>query len=326
LIRSPFPYFGGKRDIAAKVWSCFGRPRQYIEPFCGSAAVLLAAPQPALLEVIGDLNGFVANFWRSVVHQYAEVVRWADYPVSHIDLGARHRWLMEQRDRLGAELQDPNWSGDAQVAGWWLWGQCCWIGAGWCEWSGKIPQVSDAGRGVQAAGQIPHVGNAGRGVQAAGQIPHVSTAGMGVQAGQIPRVGMQAIWTSAGRTAQAWLHRLADRLERVRVIHGSWDRCLNHHYGDTATAIFFDPPYDGFEGIYRASQVAREVEAWCRDHAHLRVALCGLRGDYDLDGWTVHEWTRSHSTYAGDKTRDAEAIWFSPACAPPTQRGLFDAA
>src|SRR5437899_7603334 len=97
LILSPFPYFGGKRSIAVEVWERFGAPAQYIEPFCGSAAVLLAARRPASLEVINDGSGFIANFWRAVKHQSAVVAEWADYPVSHIDLGARHVWLMAQR-------------------------------------------------------------------------------------------------------------------------------------------------------------------------------------------------------------------------------------
>jgi len=319
-MRAPFPYFGGKRDIAPDVWKRLGSPKQYIEPFCGSAAVLLAAPRPSSLEVVGDINGFIANFWRAVVHQPGEVARWADYPVSHIDIGARHVWLMEQRDRLGSELQDPQWPGEAKVAGWWLWGQCCWIGSGWCEWAGKIPHVSDAGRGVQAAGKIPHVSDAGRGVQAAGQIPHVGNAGMGVQADV-------ALWTSSGRVAWSWLHKLAARMERVRVIHGSWDRCLNHHYGDTDTAVFVDPPYDGFEELYAAGSVTQAVVEWCQSHADLRIALCGHRGDYALDGWTVLEWERKRTTYGGDGSKDSEAIWFSPACLTPGvgQQSLFGA-
>jgi hypothetical protein len=134
---APFPYFGGKRSVAAEVWQRLGLPTQYIEPFCGSAAVLLAAPKPAQLEVVCDGSGFIANFWRATKYQPAEVATWADYPVSHIDLGARHVWLMAQRDRIGAELQDCDWPGDAKVAGWWLWGQCCWIGSGWCDWAGS---------------------------------------------------------------------------------------------------------------------------------------------------------------------------------------------
>jgi hypothetical protein len=189
---SPFPYFGGKRSIAADVWSRLGSPSQYIEPFCGSAAVLLAAPRPAALEVVCDSSGFIANFWRAIKHQPAAVAEAADYPVSHIDLGARHVWLMEQRARLGELLQDPDWPGDAKVAGWWLWGQCCWIGSGWCDWAGAarrqrreggagdwegLADAISAGRGVQAIGQVPHAGNAGRGVQAIGKVPHASDAG-----------------------------------------------------------------------------------------------------------------------------------------------------
>jgi DNA adenine methylase len=336
-MKAPFPYFGGKRTIASDVWARLGRPTQYIEPFCGSAAMLLAAPSPASLEVVNDANGFIANFWRAVKYQPAAVAEWADYPVSHIDLGARHRWLMEQRDALGSSLHDPDWPGDAKVAGWWLWGQCSWIGSGWCEWDGKVPHVSDAGRGVQALGQVPHVSDAGRGVQALGQVPHVSSAGMGVQAlGQVPHVsdagrgvqalgkvphvgdaGRGALLTSGGRTAWRWLHQLADRLERVRVVHGDWQRCLNHHYGGESTAVFLDPPYDGYEGLYRSQSVAAQVADWAREHAHLRVALCGHIGDYDLPGWSVQEWSRGKHTYGGDKTTAAECVWYSPACISP---------
>jgi site-specific DNA-cytosine methylase len=200
-----------------------GNPTQYIEPFCGSAAVLLAAPRPASLEVIGDGSGFIANFWRATKHQSAVVAEWADYPVSHIDLGARHVWLMAQRTRIGDAMQDPDWPGDAKVAGWWLWGQCCWIGSGWCDWFGKIPHASDAGMGVQAIGKIPHISDAGLGVQAIGKIPHAGNAGMGVQAiGQIPHAGNAGmgdgeLLTSCGRTAMAWLRKIANRLERVFV-------------------------------------------------------------------------------------------------------------
>ena len=283
---APFPYFGGKRSVASDVWQRLGLPKQYIEPFCGSAAMLLAAPQPASLEVINDGSGFIANFWRAVKHQADTVAHWADYPVSHIDLGARHVWLLEQRHRIGSEMQDPDWPGDAKVAGWWLWGQCCWIGSGWCDWFGKIPHASDAGMGVQAIGKIPHA----------------SDAGMGV------------LWTSCGATSMRWLRRLAARLERVRIVHGEWDRCLNNHYGGDETAVFLDPPYLAYESLYGAKRVAKAVEAWARENAHLRIALCGHKDDYDLDDWNVIEWSRGRLTYSGDKTTDKECVWYSPAC------------
>lgn len=310
------PWFGGKRAVVDDVWQRFGTPKQYIEPFCGSAAVLLAAPAPASLEVIGDMNGFVANFWRAVKHQPEKVAEWADYPVSHVDLGARHIWLMEQRAALEAGLDDANWPGDAKVAGWWLWGQCSWIGSGWCEWTkatGQIPHVGNAGRGIQASGKIPHVTDAGMGVQAIGQIPHVTNAGMG------------SLLTTGGKAAWLALHQLATRLDRVRVIHGEWDRCLNHHYGKEQTAVFLDPPYVGFEALYGDKRpVALDVCEWAREHAHLRVALCGHVGDYDLPGWEQFLWSRDSNTYGSDKTKDAECIWFSPACLPPTRQGVLD--
>jgi DNA adenine methylase len=299
-MRAPFPYFGGKSSLASDVWARLGSPAQYIEPFCGSAAVLLAAPKPASLEVVCDASGFIANFWRAVKYRPAAVAEWADYPVSHIDLGARHIWLMAQIERVGVALQDCNWPGDAQVAGFWLWGQCSWIGSGWCDWSrGTTPK---------GMGKIPNVNagfGGGVGINAIGKVPHASNAGM----------GYDALLTSSGRAAWQWMHKLADRLERVRVVHGNWSRCLNNHFGGSDTAIFLDPPYRSYEKLYGdAAPVADEVEAWAREHDDLRIALCGHRGDYDLPGWTIQEWSRGRLTYGGAKTTDQECVWYSPAC------------
>lgn len=301
ILLSPFPYFGGKRSIAAEVWKRLGTPSQYIEPFCGSAAVLLASPRRADLEVICDGSGFIANFWRAVKHQPEAVAKAADYPVSHIDLGASHQWLMAQRARIAAGLQDIEWPGDAKAAGRWLWGQCSWIGSGWCDWDKR--------------GQAPHAGNAGRGIQAIGQVPHAGNAG----------VGADCLLTSSGRTAWAWLHKLADRLERVRIVHGDWSRCLNHHFGGNDTAVFLDPPYRAYELLYGVDKpVADSVEAWARENDHLRIALCGHRDDYDLCGWDVIDWSRGRLTYSGGKTTDQECVWYSPACLPRESRDLFD--
>jgi len=41
---APFPYFGGKRRAASLVWKALGDPSGYVEPFAGSAAVLLGRP------------------------------------------------------------------------------------------------------------------------------------------------------------------------------------------------------------------------------------------------------------------------------------------
>jgi len=134
-------------------------------------------------------------------------------------------------------------------------------------------------------------------------------------------------------SAASWLSSLADRLARVRIVHGDWSRCLNHHYGADETAVFLDPPYRAFEKLYSdngapSTPVADDVAAWAREHAHLRVALCGHRGDYAMPGWSAMEWSRGRLTYGGKNTTDAECIWFSPGCLPdvPAQTSIFGAA
>ena len=48
-LKSPFPYFGGKRKVADEIWRRFGAVANYVEPFFGSGAVLLARPAPLRL-------------------------------------------------------------------------------------------------------------------------------------------------------------------------------------------------------------------------------------------------------------------------------------
>jgi hypothetical protein len=132
-------------------------------------------------------------------------------------------------------------------------------------------------------------------------------------------------WTSSGHVAMRWLRELSSRLERVRVVHGAWDRCLNSHYGGSNTAVFLDPPYKAYETLYGVSDpVAAECEKWARENGHLRVALCGHVGDYELPGWTQHVWDRGRLTYGGSKTTGKECVWFSPHCLPlDEQPSLF---
>lgn len=198
-VKAPFPYFGGKSRIASAVWERFGDVDNYVEPFCGSAAVLLARPTAPRIETVNDANCFIANFWRAVKHDPEAAAHHADWPVNEADLHARHRWLMlsdssaEWRERMKT---DPDYF-DAKIAGWWVWGASCWIGAGWCDGgrlfgrdggaSNKKPEIR-GGRGDTAARrQIPDLtgdsGAAGRGIHSSAlhkKIPAVETAGNGI--------------------------------------------------------------------------------------------------------------------------------------------------
>ena len=60
-LTAPFPYFGGKRKVAQEVWRRFGDPKNYVEPFAGSLAVLLARPSPPKIETVNDLDGMIAS-------------------------------------------------------------------------------------------------------------------------------------------------------------------------------------------------------------------------------------------------------------------------
>ena len=90
-MQAPFPYFGGKKRIAAAVWDRFGDVRNYVEPFFGSGAALLLRPQPfAGTETVNDADGMIANFWRAIAADPEAVAFHADHPVNENDLHARH--------------------------------------------------------------------------------------------------------------------------------------------------------------------------------------------------------------------------------------------
>ena len=150
-LKAPFPWFGGKSRAAELVWAHFGDVGNYVEPFAGSLAVLLARPHEARIETVNDRDVYLANFWRALAADPERVGSFADWPVNECDLQARHRWLTEQTGFREKMLADPDFY-DAKIAGWWVWGISQWIGAGWCsrpEWIGR-GQGGRAPRGLNA--------------------------------------------------------------------------------------------------------------------------------------------------------------------------------
>lgn len=149
-LKAPFPWFGGKSRVSHLVWERFGNVDTYNEPFAGSLAVLLGRPHEPRIETVNDLDCYLANFWRALQADPDGVAKYADSPVNEADLHARHRWLVEVA-RTTAErcMREPDFY-DVKVAGWWVWGQCLWIGSGWCqkpEWTGRV-NVGRASRGI----------------------------------------------------------------------------------------------------------------------------------------------------------------------------------
>lgn len=203
-LRAPFPWFGGKSTIAEIVWRRFGNVTNYVEPFFGSGAVLLARPQIGHTETINDKDHFVANFWRATQRDPEAVAHHADWPVNETDLHARHWWLLTEGAARLREIEGEPDLYDAQVAGWWVWGACAWIGSGWCSgrgpwqwgasgWRKAGDDEGNAGQGINR--KRPHLGNAGQGINR--QLPHLGNAGRGINR-QPPRAPLtHQIWRPA---------------------------------------------------------------------------------------------------------------------------------
>ena len=325
-LQAPFPWFGGKRRVAKIVWERFGQVKNTVEPFFGSGAVLLGRPQPfSGPETVNDKDGFLCNFWRAVAADPEAVAHWADWPVNECDQHARHAWLVGQRDTFLPRLEgDPDFY-DAKIAGWWVWGICCWIGGGWC--SGKGPwQVVD--------GQLVHLGNAGRGVSR--RRVHLGDRGQGVNRQRVHLGGHgvvgQGIHKATGEGMLDWMAALSVRLRRTRVCCGDWTRVLGPSVTEKhgLTGIFLDPPYTAEAGrdgtLYREEDldIGHAVAAWAieqGDNPLLRIALCGYEGEYDIpDAWTTYEWSAGNSygsSQSSSGNRHRERIWFSPHCLHP---------
>ena len=253
-----------------------------MEPFLGSAAMLLARPEGWTgTETVNDADGLLCNFWRALRADPKLVAQHADWPVNENDLHARHAWLVGHRSSLQARLEgDPKYF-DAKIAGWWVWGMACWIGGGFCSGKGpwavrkvdgtrQLVHLGDAGQGVNRqrvhlrhAGQgvnrqLVHLGDAGRGVNRKGvhlrhagqgvnrQLVHLGDAGQGVNRQRVHlRHAGQGVNRKGVEGLIDYFGQLSDRLARVRVCCGDWSRVCTPTptVKQGLTAVFLDPPY-----------------------------------------------------------------------------------
>lgn len=361
-LRPPFPWFGGKSRAASLVWERFGDVPNYIEPFAGGLAVLLARPHEPRVETVNDKDAYLSNFWRAVQAAPDEVAHYADWPVNEADLHARHRWLVETAaERVERVKREPD-RYDAKVAGWWVWGQCLWIGSGWCtrpEWTGRTNAGRKA-RGINAGNvpsetllphewsqkpylksdigvhRRPNLGGAGggQGVQAPRltreQLPMLSGDGSGSARGALSN---GILLSSEG--IYGYMQALAARLRRVRVCCGDWRRVLTPSVTTYigVTGVLLDPPYSHAERSICYSHdedISSNVRQWALEHGDdpkLRIALCGYEGEHEMPGsWVCVRWKAGGGygrSERGKGNRHRERIWFSPHCLK-ISRGLFE--
>lgn len=342
-MKTPFPFYGGKAPVASEVWARLGDVPNFVEPFFGSGAVLLARPHQwwDRIETVNDADGMISNFWRATRADPDAVARWADWPVEENSLHARHAWLVERKDSLQTKLEgDPDYY-DAKIAGWWLWGICIWIGSGWCSgvgpWhqeDGELVRRTNDGTGTWR--QLPHLGNAGRGISR--RRPDVDGKGINRQ---LPRLnngdGLCGTWSDHLRDM---MRQLSDRLRRVRVCCGDWSRICGPTptFIQGLTGVFLDPPYSHEErdsGLYDVEmETAGSVREWAMaqgENPLMRIALCGYEGEHEMpETWHVYAW-KTQGGYGnqgngrGLKNASRETIWFSPHCLTPesTRQGVL---
>lgn len=291
-MRAPFPWTGGKSDIADDIWSYLGADvAHYIEPFGGSLAVLLARPNIGSVETVNDNDHYLINFWRALQGSPSEVAHHASNPQSEADLYARNKALVEtSADFRGRFLGDPEFY-DAKLAGWWAWGQSTIIGRGFandiCQ---KMPILLPAG-----VNSLSLRGDLGSRLQLLAQ----RMRGVRVLCGDWKRcLGPTAIGLNPSRRIQT-------------------------------AGIFLDPPYS--LGDYRyaggepsgSADVWEEVKDWAFSHghhSHLRIVLAGY-DDVSIEhpeGWHVVRW-KGHGglgrkSGGSNENRNKETLWVSPHC------------
>ena len=303
---------------------------------------------------VNDLDGNVANLWRSMLHDPEAVAEAACWPVNECDLHARHLWLVNNLPKLAARLMaDPEYH-EPRTAGWWAWGACSWIGSGWCAGDGpwhaeldeggvpaftlgdggkgvkrQLPHLGDGGNGVNR--QLPHLGNGGTGVKR--KLPHLGDGGTGVNR-KLPHLGnggkgvnrkLPHLGDGGKGDRLAWLtgwfRDLQTAMEGARVCCGDWSRIMSPGTmtRNGTAAVLLDPPYSLTGAVYAhdSSTVSGDVRRWCIENGQnpkLRIALCGH--DTEHNELEAMGWTVEKWAKSGgyQGADDRERIWFSPAC------------
>lgn len=290
-LKSPYSYFGGKSRVADIIWSRLGKVNNYVEPFCGSVAVLLANPQPSKVETINDIDCFISNFWRAVSAEPEEVAKYTDYPVNETDLHARHKWLVSPAtDEFRLKMNsDPNFY-DVKIAGWWVWGMGASIGNNWLLPKGlnAMPLLSSGGGGV-----------------------HGLTASILEWFKQLQE-RTRRVRVCCGD----WTKVLTPSVTYKNKGLGVQD----------VTGILLDPPYDfdNRDSVYiQDNNIFSDVCKWAIENGEndkLRIALCGYEGAFEMpQNWTMFSWKANGglANKGNDRGREnatKERIYFSPHC------------
>lgn len=277
-MRTLFPWFGGKTGAVNHIWDALDGLDCYIEPFAGAAAAFFGRPNPGGVEILGDADGHIVNFYRAMRGSPEMVWEYSRWPSTEADLMARHRWLIDGRESLIIRLEsDPFWY-DADAAGWWWWGVSSWFGSGW---------------GWRASRQRPHIDRSLKGSH---------------------RTSLEETFAAGSRLDQTVLlcgdfertlsESVLRRFDRVGVF---LDPPYQVSTGRQAGLYAEDGELDN---------AAERAEAWALSHPRHRVVYAGYAAQtLDEAGWRRIVW-RAPNGMASEhnQNRKKDVLWLSPAC------------
>jgi DNA adenine methylase len=290
-LKSPYSWFGGKSRVAPIIWNGLGKVSNYIEPFAGSLAVLLANPNIPKIETINELDHCVSNFWRAVAKDPELVANFASFPVMQVDLHARHRWLINNlTDEFKAKMEhDPDFF-DAKIAGYWIYGQCASIGNNWLQ-----------PKGLNAS-------------------PLLSSAGGGIHGMTLPVLEWFKKLQERTRRVRVccgdWSKVITPSITYASKGIGDKD----------ITGVFLDSPYsfNKRSKVYREeNDIYQQVCKWAVDNGNnsrMRIVVCGYDGDYKFPyDWKEVNWITGGGLSSlgfsqGKLNTKREKIYFSPHC------------
>lgn len=291
-----FHWFGGKRRAASLVWERLGSVQRYIEPFTGSAAVLLARSRPQGREVINDIDGFLVNFWRAVRDDAQGVAKELEMPISELDLIARKkRFTAAHAESLVAKLQeDPDYY-DRTLAAWWYFGHCASVGNRWLR-KHEIPTKF---------------------------LPAMDSRGIADRAEDL--VAIQRRLVDVFILCGDW-RRTVD--SDTVLFNGA--KTVGIFFDPP-----YASPREKHIYSEDDESVAIDVETWCLEHGEdprLRIVIAGYEGEHDAlesAGWLTRPWIaqggHGNRRQSGDNAnRFRETLWCSPHCIGARQSSLFE--
>lgn len=105
-MKTPISYYGGKQRLVPEILPLIPKHTQYVEPFCGGAAVFWAK-EPSAHEVINDLDGRVVNFYRVLQTRFGELQSMIR---GTLHSEAEHRWAKSVLADVEADEVDRAWA------------------------------------------------------------------------------------------------------------------------------------------------------------------------------------------------------------------------